>query len=113
MIISNIGSNLSELCTVPEHDRRISTDAMTFREDVSAKINLNLIEIWILIFSIYYKLENALNEAKKNASLLTEYHDLYELQRRRLEKLVDNLTEERELWCNSAYSISLKVIELS
>jgi hypothetical protein len=56
-------------------------------------------------------LENALNEAQKNASLLTEYHDLYELQRKRLEKLVETLTEERELWCNAAYCISLKVTD--
>ena len=33
-------------------------------------------------------LESALAEAQKNASLLEEYHDLYELQRKRLEKQV-------------------------
>jgi hypothetical protein len=50
------------------------------------------------------------NEAQKNASLLNEYHEIYELQRTRLEKTIDTLTDERELWIQTAYSIALKVI---
>ena len=57
----------------------------------------------------YYQLAKALSESQKNASLLTEYHELYELQRKRLEKLVETLTEEREVWSNAAYSIAMKV----
>lgn len=59
--------------------------------------------------SIHFQLKTALSEAQKNASLLAEYHDLYELQRKRLETSVHLLTEERELWSNAAYSLALKV----
>lgn len=48
-------------------------------------------------------------ESQKNASLLGEYHDLYELQRQRLEKLVSTLTTEKELWSTATYSLSIKV----
>lgn len=49
-------------------------------------------------------------EAQKNASLLAEYHDLYELQRKRLEGQVFMLSEEKELWSQAAYSLALKVL---
>jgi hypothetical protein len=62
-----------------------------------------------LIFVFFIQLKTALSEAQKNASLLAEYHDLYELQRKRLETSVHLLTEERELWSNAAYSLALKV----
>ena len=48
-------------------------------------------------------------ESQKNASLLGEYHDLYELQRQRLEKLVATLSGEKELWSTATYSLSIKV----
>jgi hypothetical protein len=41
---------------------------------------------------------------------LKEYHEVYELQRRRLEKTIETITEEREIWINSSYSIATKVI---
>lgn len=56
------------------------------------------------------QLRSALSEAQKNAALLAEYHDLYELQRKRLERQVFALTEEREIWSTAAYSLALKVI---
>ena len=42
-------------------------------------------------------------------SLLSEYHELYELQRKRLETQVTNLAVERELWSAAAYNLALKV----
>ena len=42
-------------------------------------------------------------------SLVGEYHDLYEMQRRRLEGQVATLTEERDLWSKVTYSLALKV----
>jgi hypothetical protein len=33
------------------------------------------------------------------------------LQRKRLEKQVQTLVEERELWCNAAYNIAMKIAE--
>ena len=50
-----------------------------------------------------------MKEAQNNASLLNEYHEIYELQRKRLEKSIEAITDERELWIQTAYSIALKV----
>lgn len=84
-----IGILTSELSAVKEHDKKVTKEAQQAQED----------------------LKTALSEAQKNASLLAEYHDLYELQRKRLETSVHLLTEERELWSNAAYSLALKVTE--
>lgn len=70
------------------------------------KFNFNFIFIKNLI-----KLQKALQEAEKNASLLTEYHELYELQRKRLENTIKVLIEERDLWIKTSYSISYKVTQ--
>lgn len=48
-------------------------------------------------------------EAERNASLLAEYHELYELQRKRLESTIKSLIEERDLWIRTSYSIAFKV----
>ena len=50
-------------------------------------------------------------EAQKNASMLNEYHAIYELQRKRLEKSIETLTDERELWIRASYSVALKITE--
>ncbi|XP_033732804.1 axonemal dynein light chain domain-containing protein 1-like isoform X2 [Pecten maximus] len=86
---STISILTSELSAVKEHDRKVTKEAAQAQED----------------------LRTALMEAQKNASLLAEYHDLYELQRKRLEGQVFMLTEERELWSQAAYSLALKVTE--
>lgn len=41
---------------------------------------------------------------------MKEYHEVYELQRRRLEKTIESITEEREIWIKASYSIATKVI---
>ncbi|ESP04990.1 hypothetical protein LOTGIDRAFT_109702, partial [Lottia gigantea] len=79
----------SELTEIKEHDIRVTKEAQKAQED----------------------LKYALSEAQKNASLLSEYHDLYELQRQRLEQQVSTLTSERELWSTAAYSLAMKVTE--
>lgn len=56
-------------------------------------------------------MHSALTEAHKNASLLNEYHDLYELQRKRLEKTIESLIEERDIWTKTSYNIALKVTD--
>lgn len=78
-----------ELSDVKEHDKVVTREAQKTQVD----------------------LRHALAEAQKNAALLSEYHDLYELQRRRLEHQVFVLSEERELWSTAAYSLALKVTE--
>nr|XP_028588215.1 axonemal dynein light chain domain-containing protein 1 isoform X6 [Podarcis muralis] len=49
--------------------------------------------------------------SKLRQSLLDEYRELYELQRRRLEAQIHQLTQEKELWSNATYELALKVIE--
>ena len=55
------------------------------------------------------QLQAAVEEAEKNASLINEYHELYELQRKRLEKQLGETADERELWSTTAYSLAVKV----
>ena len=50
-----------------------------------------------------------IQESQTNANLVDEYHSLYELQRKRLEATVANLTTEKDLWCNASYNLALKV----
>ncbi|XP_059922821.1 axonemal dynein light chain domain-containing protein 1 isoform X1 [Gadus macrocephalus] len=57
-------------------------------------------------------LAEALDQATKNADLLREYHELYELQRRRLQSQMETLAEERDLWRADTFSLAAKVISL-
>ncbi|XP_066503388.1 axonemal dynein light chain domain-containing protein 1 isoform X2 [Hoplias malabaricus] len=59
------------------------------------------------------ELAKALEQAQRNSDIVGEYHNLYEMQRRRLEGQVAILTEERNLWSKVAYSLALKVIKLN
>ncbi|XP_030853355.1 axonemal dynein light chain domain-containing protein 1 isoform X2 [Strongylocentrotus purpuratus] len=86
---STISDLTNELSDVREHDKVVTGQAQQAQEQLAA----------------------ALAESEKSASLLGEYHELYELQRRRLEKQVFHLTSERDLWSNAAYSLALKVTE--
>ena len=64
---------------------------------------------WYNYVLLCLQLRAALAESGKNSSLLAEYHDLYELQRNRLEKNVKILSDEKEIWSTAAYSLALKV----
>ncbi|KAJ7337274.1 Axonemal dynein light chain domain-containing protein 1 [Desmophyllum pertusum] len=86
---ASISSLTSELASVKAHDREVTQQAKYAQDE----------------------LQDALEESDKNASLISEYHDLYELQRKRLEGLVGKLTEERDLWSSAAYTLSLKVTD--
>lgn len=78
-----------ELSEVREHDKAVTEQAVQAQED----------------------LKSALAESQKNAGLLAEYHELYELQRRRLEGQLASLGTEKEIWSTAAYSLALKVTE--
>ncbi|XP_074655207.1 axonemal dynein light chain domain-containing protein 1-like [Tubulanus polymorphus] len=84
---NTIGILTNELINVKEHDRKVTKECQMAQEDLSA----------------------ALEESKRNSSLLSEYHELYELQRMRLENQVNLLTDEKELWSTAAYCLALKV----
>jgi len=78
-----------ELHEVQEHDRVVTKQAVETQKELTS----------------------ALKESEKNASLLAEYHDLYELQRRRLDRQIGKLIEERDLWSGCAYMLSTKVAD--
>lgn len=78
-----------ELCLVREHDIKLTKEA--------EKAHKNLAQ--------------ALLEAEKNAKLVEEYHDLYTLQRGRMENDIKQLMEERDIWSSATYELALKVIE--
>ena len=72
-----------------QHEVKVSVQALSAQEDLS----------------------KALNESEKNAGLLAEYHELYELQRRRLEGVTLKISSEKELWQQTAYDLALKVAD--
>lgn len=76
-----------ELLTVREHDENVTKAATEAKEE----------------------LKEALADSKKNADLMSEYHDLYELQRKRMEKDMTVLYGEKETWSQAAFSLALKV----
>lgn len=78
-----------ELCLVRAHDIKLTKEA--------EKAHKNLAQ--------------ALLEAEKNARLVEEYHDLYTLQRGRMENDIKQLMEERDIWSSATYELALKVIE--
>ncbi|XP_075038400.1 axonemal dynein light chain domain-containing protein 1 [Mixophyes fleayi] len=86
---NSIGELTDELYQVREHDLRMSKEAKHTQSELA----------------------KALKNAKKNANLLEEYRELYELQRSRLEKQLVHLTEERDLWSSATYRLARKVIE--
>ncbi|KAI6653211.1 Axonemal dynein light chain domain-containing protein 1-like isoform X2 [Oopsacas minuta] len=82
--VSNLTGELDDL---KQHEVKVSGQALSAQEDLS----------------------KALSESEKNAGLLTEYHELYELQRRRLEGVTLKISSEKELWQQTAYDLALKV----
>ncbi|XP_069834904.1 axonemal dynein light chain domain-containing protein 1 isoform X2 [Dendropsophus ebraccatus] len=83
---NSIGELTEELYQVREHDLRVSRDAKQAQAELA----------------------KALTNAKKNANLLEEYRELYELQRSRLERQLLHLTEERDLWSSATYRLARK-----
>ncbi|XP_072516584.1 axonemal dynein light chain domain-containing protein 1 [Salminus brasiliensis] len=80
-----------ELSKIREHDEHVSKQAEKAQDELA----------------------KALERSQRKSEMVEEYHELYEMQRRRLEGQVAALTEERDLWCKITYSLALKVIELN
>ncbi|KAM4629858.1 axonemal dynein light chain domain-containing protein 1 [Polymixia lowei] len=79
-----------ELSEIRDHDELVSKQAERSQQDLA----------------------KTLDQTQKTADLVQKYHDLYEMQRQRLEGHVTQLTEERDVWINGAYSLAVKVIRL-
>nr|XP_021515891.1 axonemal dynein light chain domain-containing protein 1 [Meriones unguiculatus] len=78
-----------ELCLVQAHDKRLTMEAERAQKDLA----------------------EALLAAEKNAKIVEDYHDLYTLQRGRMEKDIKLLMSERDIWSSATYELALKVIE--
>ncbi|XP_047560393.1 axonemal dynein light chain domain-containing protein 1 isoform X4 [Lutra lutra] len=78
-----------ELCLVRAHDMKLTKETEKAHKDLA----------------------QALLEAEKNARVVEEYHDLYTLQRGRMESDIKQLMAERDLWSSATYELALKVIE--
>ncbi|CAG5099408.1 Oidioi.mRNA.OKI2018_I69.XSR.g16513.t2.cds [Oikopleura dioica] len=79
----------NELQIVKDHDKSISEEAETSKKE----------------------LQYAMSESAKSAAVLEEYHQLYELQRERLQKHIKKITTEREIWNTAAYSLAIKLVD--
>ncbi|XP_001488408.1 axonemal dynein light chain domain-containing protein 1 isoform X1 [Equus przewalskii] len=78
-----------ELCLVQAHDMKLTKEAEKAHKDLA----------------------QALLDAEKNAKIVEEYHDLYTLQRGRMESDIKQLMAERDIWSSATYDLALKVIE--
>ncbi|XP_053519703.1 axonemal dynein light chain domain-containing protein 1 [Artibeus jamaicensis] len=78
-----------ELCLVRAHDIKLTKEAEKAHKDLT----------------------QALLDAEKNAKIVEEYHDLYTLQRGRMESDIKQLMAERDVWSSATYELALKVIE--
>ncbi|XP_039737300.1 axonemal dynein light chain domain-containing protein 1 isoform X2 [Pteropus medius] len=75
-----------ELCLVRAHDNKLTKEAEKAHKDLA----------------------QALLDAEKNAKILEEYHDLYTLQRGRMENDIKQLMAERDIWSSATYELALK-----
>ncbi|XP_055111100.1 axonemal dynein light chain domain-containing protein 1 isoform X3 [Symphalangus syndactylus] len=78
-----------ELCLVRAHDVKLTKKTEKAHKDLA----------------------QALLDAEKNAKMVEEYHDLYTLQRERMENDMKQLVAERDIWSSATYELALKVIE--
>ncbi|XP_078297379.1 axonemal dynein light chain domain-containing protein 1 isoform X2 [Panthera onca] len=75
-----------ELCLVRAHDMKLTKEAEKVHRDLA----------------------QALLDAEKNAKIVEEYHDLYTLQRGRMECDIKQLMSERDVWSSATYELALK-----
>ncbi|XP_046906285.1 axonemal dynein light chain domain-containing protein 1 [Hypomesus transpacificus] len=80
-----------ELCSMREHDEYVTNQGARAQQ----------------------QLAKALEQSQKNSDMVGEYHNLYEMQRHRLESQVDRLTDEKDLWSKVTYNLALKVIKVN
>ncbi|XP_063508484.1 axonemal dynein light chain domain-containing protein 1 isoform X3 [Pongo pygmaeus] len=78
-----------ELCLVRAHDVKLTKETEKAHKDLA----------------------QALLDAEKNAKMVEEYHDLYTLQRERMDNDMKQLVAERDIWSSATYELALKVIE--
>ncbi|XP_077082450.1 axonemal dynein light chain domain-containing protein 1 isoform X1 [Siphateles boraxobius] len=100
-------------------DRRLTEDIIHFKSSI-AKLNMDLGSLKQHDESVSKEAEEtkeqlakALEESQRNANIVAEYHELYELQRRRLEGQMSQLYDERDLWRKATYSLAVKIVKIN
>uniref|UniRef100_A0A8C6SMB3 Axonemal dynein light chain domain containing 1 n=1 Tax=Neogobius melanostomus TaxID=47308 RepID=A0A8C6SMB3_9GOBI len=58
-----------------------------------------------------HELAQALGQSQNNAEVVQRYHELYELQRSRLNSQMHQMAEERDLWSQFTYCLALKMVK--
>ncbi|KAG7250438.1 hypothetical protein CRUP_027361, partial [Coryphaenoides rupestris] len=86
----NTYTRLRELSEIRTHDEMVSQQAESAQQELA----------------------EALDQASENAGLLQEYHELYGLQRRRLQSQMDTLAGERDLWRKDTFRLAAKASEI-
>ncbi|KAK7126779.1 hypothetical protein R3I94_018085 [Phoxinus phoxinus] len=100
-------------------DRRLTEDIIHFKSSI-AKLNMDLSSLKQHDESVSKEAEEtkeelakAMEESQRNANIVAEYHELYELQRRRLEGQMSQLYDERDLWRKATYSLAVKIVKIN
>ncbi|XP_056615351.1 axonemal dynein light chain domain-containing protein 1 [Triplophysa dalaica] len=109
----------SETLAQRAFDRRLTEEIMSFRNSVT-KLNMELSMMKEHDECVSKEAEEskeelakALEESQRNADIVAKYHDLYELQRRRLGGQMLHLSDERDLWRKATYSLAIKIIKIN
>ncbi|KAG1945757.1 axonemal dynein light chain domain-containing protein 1 isoform X2 [Pimephales promelas] len=100
-------------------DRRLTENIIHFKSSI-AKLNMDLSSLKQHDESVSKEAEEtkeelakALEESQRNANIVAEYHELYELQRRRLAGQMSQLYDERDLWRKATYSLAVKIVKIN
>ncbi|KAL1023170.1 hypothetical protein UPYG_G00037260 [Umbra pygmaea] len=100
-------------------DRRLTEEIICFRHSISQlSTELSKMKEHDELVSkqaemAHEELAKAVEQSQKNSDMVGQYHDLYEMQRMRLDLQVTRLLEERELWSSVTYNLALKVIKVN
>ncbi|NP_001082846.1 axonemal dynein light chain domain-containing protein 1 [Danio rerio] len=100
-------------------DRRLTEEILHFKNSI-ASLNMELSAMKVHDENVSKEAEEAkeelakaLEESQRNANIVAEYHELYELQRKRLEGQMSHLDGERDLWRKATYSLAVKIIKIN
>ncbi|KAM6962492.1 axonemal dynein light chain domain-containing protein 1 [Aplochiton taeniatus] len=99
-------------------DRRLTEEIIRFKGSVThLSMELSLMREHDELLSKHAngaqeELARALEQSQRDSDTVLEYHNLYEMQRARLETQVAQLTDERDRWSKVTYNLALKVIKI-
>ncbi|XP_067271945.1 axonemal dynein light chain domain-containing protein 1 [Pseudorasbora parva] len=100
-------------------DRRLTEEIIHFKSSIT-KLNMELSSlkqhdeiVSKEVEETREELAKTMEESQHNANTVAEYHDLYELQRKRLEGQMAQLYDESDLWRKATYSLAVKIVKIN